>query len=156
MKKNKASIGTAESCTGGKIAHSISSVPGSSDYFKGSVVAYSKEIKKTVLGVKSKTITSNHIVSEEVVIEMARGIKNKLNVDYALATSGIAGPEGGEIDKPIGTVCIALVGPSFNQAKTFYFKGSREEIIQKATGKALMMLKEKLENNQNSILLEKK
>ena len=87
---------------------------------------------------------------------MAKGIKNKLNVDYALATSGIAGPEGGEIDKPIGTVCIALVGPSFNQAKTFYFKGSREEIIQKATGKALMMLKEKLENNQNSILLEKK
>ena len=156
LKKNKASIGTAESCTGGKIAHSISSVPGSSDYFKGSVVAYSKEIKKTVLGVKSKTISSNHIVSEEVVIEMAKGIKNKFNVDYALATSGIAGPEGGEIDKPIGTVCIALVGPSFNQAKTFYFKGSREEIIQKATDKALMMLKEKLENNQKSILLQKK
>lgn len=145
LKINKATIATAESCTGGKIAHRITSVAGSSTYFKGSVVAYSEEVKKAELGVKSKTIADNHIISEEVVVEMAQGVKNKLNVDYALATSGIAGPGGG--DKPIGTVCVALATPHNTIAQTFYFKGSREEVIDKATEKALWILKETLENN---------
>lgn len=147
LKMNKATIGTAESCTGGKIAHRITSVAGSSTYFKGAVVAYSEEVKKTELGVESITISRNHIVSEEVVVEMAQGVRNKLNVDYALATSGIAGPGGAEEDKPVGTVCVALATPHNTISETFYFKGSREEVIDKATEKALWMLKETLENN---------
>ena len=147
LKMNKATIGTAESCTGGKIAHRISSVAGSSNYFKGAVVAYSEEVKMTELGVDLKTIACNHVVSEEVVLEMAQGVRNKLNVDYALATSGIAGPGGADKDKPIGTVCVALATPNNTLAETFYFNGSREEVIDKATEKALWMLKETLENN---------
>ena len=147
LKMNKATMATAESCTGGKIAHRITSVAGSSAFFKGSVVAYSEEIKKTELGVKSTTIALNHIVSKEVVVEMAQGVKNKLNVDYALATSGIAGPGGTKQDKPIGTVCVALATTNNTIAETFYFKGSREEVIDKATETALWMLKETLENN---------
>ena len=146
LKMNKATIGTAESCTGGKIAHRISSVAGSSNYFKGAVVAYSEEVKMTELGVDLKTIACNHVVSEEVVLEMAQGVRNKLNVDYALATSGIAGPGGADKDKPIGTVCVALATPNNTLAETFYFNGSREEVIDKATEKALWMLKETLEN----------
>ena len=147
LKMKKATIGTAESCTGGKIAYRITSVAGSSNYFKGAVVAYSEEVKNTELGVQSATISSNHIVSKEVVVEMAQGVRNKLNVDYALATSGIAGPSGEEEDKPIGTVCVALATPYNTLAETYYFNGSREEVIDKATEKALLMLKETLENN---------
>ena len=147
LKMKKATIGTAESCTGGKIAYRITSVAGSSNYFKGAVVAYSEEVKNTELGVQSATISSNHIVSKEVVVEMAQGVRNKLNVDYALATSGIAGPSGEEEDKPIGTVCVALATPYNTLAETYYFNGSREEVIDKATEKALWMLKETLENN---------
>ena len=147
LKMNKATIATAESCTGGKIAHRITSVAGSSNYFKGAVVAYSEEIKKTELGVESTTIVRNHIVSEDVVVEMAKGVRNKLNVDYGLATSGIAGPGGAEENKPVGTVCVALATPHKTISETFYFKGSRDEVIDKATEKALWMLKETLENN---------
>ncbi len=147
LKMNNSTIATAESCTGGKIAHRITSVAGSSTYFKGAVVAYSEEVKKTELGVDSTTITRNHIVSKEVVVEMAQGVRNKLNVDYALATSGIAGPGGAEEDKPVGTVCVALATPYNTISETFYFKGSRDEVIGKATEKALWMLKQTLENN---------
>ena len=147
LKMKKATIGTAESCTGGKIAYRITSVAGSSNYFKGAVVAYSEEVKNTELGVQSATISSNHIVSKEVVVEMAQGVRNKLNVDYALATSGIAGPSGAEEDIPIGTVCVALATPYNTIAETFYIEGSREKVIDKATEKALLMLKKTLENN---------
>ncbi|MBJ10884.1 MAG: competence/damage-inducible protein A [Flavobacteriales bacterium] len=147
LKINKQTLGTAESCTGGKIAHRITSVPGSSNYFKGAVVAYSEEIKITELGVESTTIARNHIVSKEVVVEMAQGARNKLNVDYALATSGIAGPSGAEEDIPIGTVCVALATPNNTIAETFYIEGSRVKVIDKATEKALLMLKKTLENN---------
>ena len=146
LRVNNVTLATAESCTGGKIAYRITSVEGISANFKGAVVAYSEEIKKTELGVKSTTITDNHIVSKEVVVEMAQGVKKNLKVDYALATSGIAGPGGAEKGRPIGTICVALASNQNTIAETFYFKGSREEIIDKATEKALLMLKETLEN----------
>ena len=146
LRMNNATIATAESCTGGKLAYRITSIAGSSTFFKGAVVAYSEEIKKNQLGVKSTTINDNNLVSKEVVIEMAQGVKNNLDVDYALATSGIAGPSGAEQGRPIGTVCIALATNHNTIAETFYFEGSREEIIDKATEKALLMLKETLEN----------
>ena len=147
LKMNKVTLGTAESCTGGKIASRITSVAGSSNYFKGAIVAYSEEIKITQLGVESTTIACNHIVSKEVVVEMAQGVRDKLNVDYGLATSGIAGPGGAEEDIPVGTVCVALATPYNTLAEIFYLNGSRDEVIDKATEKALLMLKETLENN---------
>ncbi len=101
------SIALAESCSGGYIAHLITSVPGSSGYFKGGMVPYHNEAKEYLLGVKRETLSSKGAVSEETVIEMAKGIKDKFNADYGLSSSGIAGPDGGSSEKPVGTVWIA-------------------------------------------------
>lgn len=101
-------FGTAESCTGGYVAHLITSVPGSSAYFPGTVVTYSYEMKSKLLGVRPETLTQFGAVSEEAVIEMARGALDTLGVDVALAISGIAGPSGGTPDKPVGTVWMAV------------------------------------------------
>ncbi len=107
LKAKSKTMGTAESCTGGYIAHLITSVSGSSAYYKGSVVSYANEIKENILGVKKETLLSVGAVSEETVKEMVKGAISKLNVDFALATSGIMGPDGGTDDKPVGTVWIA-------------------------------------------------
>lgn len=107
LKAKSKTMGTAESCTGGYIAHLITSVSGSSAYYKGSVVSYANEIKENILGVKQETLLSVGAVSEETVKEMVNGAISKLNVDFALATSGIMGPDGGTDDKPVGTVWIA-------------------------------------------------
>lgn len=104
----KATIATAESCTGGYLAHQITKTPGSSNYYKGSIIAYSNEIKVNELGVLKETIDKNGAVSEEVVIEMAEGIRKKYNTTYGLSCSGIAGPDGGTTEKPVGTVWMAL------------------------------------------------
>lgn len=108
LKVKGKTMGTAESCTGGYIAHLITSVPGSSDYYKGSVVAYAYETKETLLNVKHDTLTTFGAVSEETVKEMAAGAIKTLDVDYALAVSGIMGPAGGMEEKPVGTVWIAV------------------------------------------------
>jgi len=107
MAKNK-TIATAESCTGGYIAHLITTVPGSSRYFKGSVVSYANEVKEKVLHVHNNTLTTVGAVSEETVREMVSGALQQLNTDYAVATSGIMGPDGGTAEKPVGTVWIAV------------------------------------------------
>ncbi len=107
LKAKGKTLGTAESCTGGFIAHLITSVSGSSAYYKGSVVSYANEIKENILGVKKETLLSVGAVSEETVKEMVKGAISKLNVDFALATSGIMGPDGGTDEKPVGTVWIA-------------------------------------------------
>lgn len=104
-------LSTAESCTGGYISHLITSVPGSSVYYKGAVIAYSNEIKESLINVRSDTLQNYGAVSEETVKEMAVGIKKKFKTDYAIATSGIAGPGGGTADKPVGTVWIAIASP---------------------------------------------
>lgn len=106
LKKNK-TISTAESCTGGAIASLITSVPGASAYFEGSVVSYSYEVKETLLNVEKETLNTFGAVSEETVAEMLKGLLNKLNTDYGIAVSGIMGPDGGTPDKPVGTVWIA-------------------------------------------------
>jgi nicotinamide-nucleotide amidase len=107
LKGKSKTMGTAESCTGGYIAHLITSVSGSSAYYKGSVISYANEIKENILGVKQETLLSVGAVSEETVKQMVKGAISKLNVDFALATSGIMGPEGGTDEKPVGTVWIA-------------------------------------------------
>jgi nicotinamide-nucleotide amidase len=107
LKEKNKTMGTAESCTGGYIAHLITSVSGSSAYYKGTIVSYANEVKENILEVQKKTLAASGAVSEETVIEMVKGALKKLNVDYALATSGIMGPDGGSEEKPVGAVWIA-------------------------------------------------
>jgi len=108
LKANGKTMGTAESCTGGYIAHLITSIPGSSAYFKGGVVSYANEVKENMLAVSHDTLVSNGAVSQETATEMVKGAIDQLKVDYAVATSGIMGPDGGSEEKPVGTVWIAV------------------------------------------------
>ena len=102
------SLATAESCTGGYLAHLITSIAGSSRYFKGSIIAYANEIKESTLGVNPATLEKHGAVSEETIIEMAKGVQAQMGVDIGIATSGIAGPDGGTEDKPVGTIWVAI------------------------------------------------
>lgn len=133
-------ISTAESCTGGYIAHLITSVAGSSAYFKGSVVSYADEVKIKVLGVNPADIEARGVVSETVVIQMAEGVRKLLGTDYAVSTSGIAGPDGGTPEKPVGTVWIGVATPDKTFARKFVFSFTRERNIAKAAAKALELV----------------
>jgi len=135
--EKEASISSAESCTGGNIARLITSIPGSSAYFKGSVIAYSNEIKERILNVNADDILKYGAVSEQVVEQMASGVKKLLNTDYAIATSGIAGPDGGTEEKPVGTVWIAVAGPNGVYSKKFVFSHDRDINIRRSTSMAL-------------------
>jgi nicotinamide-nucleotide amidase len=137
----KATLSTAESCTGGLIAHKITSIPGSSQYFKGSVVAYANEIKEDILKVNAKDLEKHGAVSEEVVLQMAANVRNLYKTDYALAVSGIAGPDGGTEEKPVGTVWIAMATPRKVVAKKFLFGSERSRNIDWAYQTALNMLR---------------
>ena len=108
LNKKGLSLGTAESCTGGYLAHLITSIAGSSNYYKGSIIAYANEIKESALGVNPSTLENHGAVSEETIIEMAKGVQAQLGTDIGIATSGIAGPDGGTEDKPVGTIWIAI------------------------------------------------
>ena len=108
LKSKKLSLSTAESCTGGGVAAAITSVAGSSEYFMGGIVAYSNDVKVSLLHVSSETLEKYGAVSRETVMEMAAGAMNTLKTDCAIATSGIAGPRGGSLEKPVGTIWIAV------------------------------------------------
>lgn len=138
--KRNLSVCTAESCTGGNIAHTITEIPGASASFNGGVVSYSNDVKERLLGVKNETLVAYGAVSEPVVVEMAEGVRLATNSDLAVATSGIAGPGGGSEQKPVGTVCIAVSGPQGTVARTFRFPGSRDRVIDRATRRAIIML----------------
>ena len=133
-------LATAESCTGGNIAHEITRVAGSSVYFKGSVVAYSNEVKIRVLNVSSEALSGFGAVSRETVLQMVSGVQRLLSSDCAIATSGIAGPGGGSVEKPVGTVWIAVRYGERSEAECFCFEGDREQVIARATQSALLML----------------
>ena len=133
-------LATAESCTGGNIAHEITRVAGSAVYFKGSVVAYSNEVKTRVLNVSSETLSGFGAVSRETVLQMVSGVQRLLSSDCAIATSGIAGPGGGSVEKPVGTVWIAVRYGERSEAECFCFEGDREQVIARATQSALLML----------------
>jgi len=137
-------LSTAESCTGGNIAQLITSIAGSSDYFKGSVVAYSNEIKEQFLGVPHQLIVENGAVSEQTVIAMAEGIREHFATSYSIAVSGIAGPGGGTNEKPVGTTWIAIATPTETIARKFMFGDHRGRNIRKASMAALNMLRGKL------------
>ena len=133
-------LATAESCTGGNIAHEITRIVGSSVYFKGSVVAYSNEVKARVLNVSSETLSGFGAVSRETVLQMVSGVQRLLSSDCAIATSGIAGPGGGSVEKPVGTVWIAVRYGERSEVECFCFEGDREQVIARATQSALLML----------------
>ena len=139
--KKGSTLSMAESCTGGMIAHLITSIPGSSRYFTGSVVAYSNKIKEEILGVNKKTLESYGAVSEQVVREMAAGAMKHFGTDYSVATSGIAGPNGGTTEKPVGLVWIAVASRDRIVAEKFNFGNQRDTNIQKASLTALNMLR---------------
>ena len=133
-------VATAESCTGGNIAHQITSIAGSSSAFMGSVVAYSNDVKHRVLGVKSETLEVHGAVSIPTVEEMAQGACQVIDTDCSIVTSGIAGPSGGTPDKPVGTVCIAVKSPRGIVSATHHFPGNRSRVIDRATTTAIITL----------------
>jgi nicotinamide-nucleotide amidase len=147
--KRNCRLATAESCTGGYIAHLITSVPGSSRYFQGSVVSYSNEVKRDILNVREDNLRRRGAVSEEVVSDMALNVMGLLDVDYAVATSGIAGPDGGTEEKPVGTVWIAVATPVRLVTQKFQFgkRMGRQQIIERAARAALNMLRIEIEKD---------
>jgi len=149
LKQENKTMATAESCTGGYIAHLITSVPGSSAYFKGSVISYANEVKEKLLGVSSSTLKTAGAVSEETVIQMAKGALEQLNADYAIATSGIMGPDGGTAEKPVGTVWVAAGNKEKIMTKQFHFRFNRERNIEMTAQNALNFLR-KFILNQNT------
>lgn len=140
MTREKLTLATAESCTGGNIAHILTAVAGSSQYFKGGVVAYSNEVKCNLLNVSQATLAAHGAVSEPVVREMVEGVAKAVNSDCAVATSGIAGPGGAVDGKPVGSVCIAVKTSKGVISVTRHFPGSRDRVIDRATTEALIML----------------
>lgn len=144
LKLHGYTLATAESCTGGYISHLITSIPGSSVYFKGSVVAYSNEVKENLLGVSPKTIEKYGAVSEETVFEMAAGIIRHLKVNCAISISGIAGPDGGTPEKPVGTIWICVLTPKGAETRKFTFGEHRGRNIRRAALAALDMLRKQL------------
>lgn len=140
LRKQNLTLATAESCTGGYIAHLITSIAGSSDYFKGSVVSYANDIKVKVLEVSPELLQKHGAVSEEVVIEMAEGAKKLLNADCILAVSGIAGPDGGSTEKPVGTIWVCLITPRETKTRKFLFGDQRDRNIRRTALAALAML----------------
>ncbi len=137
--KNK-TLAVAESCTGGYLSHLITSISGSSAYFKGGIIAYDNAIKISHLNVSEETLKKFGAVSIECAKEMAACVLKKFDVDYALSTTGIAGPTGETPGKPLGTVCIAIATKEKIIAERFQFKGSRKEVIEQSANKALEML----------------
>lgn len=145
LKKKKLWVATAESCTSGLVAHTLTNVAGSSEYFKGGIVAYSNEIKMKVLGVKKETLDKFGAVSHQTAREMALGVKNLMEVDVAISTTGIAGPGGGTAEKPVGLVYIGLATPEKVETRKFIFEGNRLENKENFCKAGLNMLLEYLE-----------
>jgi PncC family amidohydrolase len=141
MWQESATLSTAESCTAGNVAAAITSVPGSSKFYKGGVVGYSNDVKINLLGVKAETLEAHGAVSEETIREMIAGVMKALDTDYAVATSGIAGPGGGTPEKPVGTIWVAA--GKGDQIVTRKLEGDegREINVARATYAALQLLR---------------
>jgi PncC family amidohydrolase len=145
LNKHKLTIAVAESATGGLLSHLITNVPGSSDYFKGAIVAYANEVKIKVLGVAPGIIERHSAISPQTAEGMAAGVRKLMGADIALATTGVAGPTGAMLRKPVGIVYIALASERGTGSRKFIFQGGREENKWAFSQAALGMLKEELE-----------
>ena len=144
LKAKGQTIATAESCTGGKLASLLNKHAGSSAFYWGSVISYDNSVKEHLLGVPAELINTHGVVSEEVVRVMAESVRKQLNTDYSIATSGIAGPSGGTVNKPVGTVWIAWATPHGTTAECFHLGKLREQITDRACVKALVEMIQKL------------
>jgi nicotinamide-nucleotide amidase len=144
LKKNKSTLATAESCTGGELGELITTVAGSSEYYLGGVVSYANQVKITQLGVNPDTIEKHGAVSEQCALEMAVGCKTALNSNYALSITGIAGPDGGTKEKPVGTTFIGLSSEKSTFAKHFNFGIDRETVRGRACYAALELLRREI------------
>ena len=140
LTENKLTISTAESCTGGKIASTLSAIPGASNYFKGSVVSYATEAKINVLGIDNEVVAKHGVVSAEVATEMVKSVQQILNSDYAIATTGNAGPAKGDAKADLGTVFIAIATPNAVFVEEFNFGQPREKVVDRAVSKALELI----------------
>lgn len=138
-------LAVAESCTGGLISHRLTNVPGSSTYYVGGLVTYAYEAKVRMLGVRWETLEAHGAVSEEVVLEMARGAKKAMGADVGLAVSGIAGPGGGTPEKPVGTTWIGLSLPDEDLARRYQWEGDRLQVKEQSAQEALRLLSSQLE-----------
>lgn len=144
LKERGETLSLAESCTGGYVSHLITGVPGSSAYFIGGVVSYANAVKMEELGIPSDMLELNGAVSQPVVERMASGVRQALKTDWSIALSGVAGPDGGTEEKPVGTVWMAVAGPEGVQAAKVYFPGSRDLVIKRSALAALNMLRKSL------------
>ena len=140
LRERNLTVSTAESCTGGNIAHEITEIAGSSDYYVGSVVSYSNEVKQSVLGVSPSVLAAEGAVSKPVVEQMCRGVGALLHTQCSIATSGIAGPGGGSLEKPVGTVWICVQCGEKQVAERCHFPGTRDRVIDRATMTGMLML----------------
>ena len=147
LTERELTVSCAESCTGGNIAHKITQNSGSSGYFLGSVVSYSNDVKAKVLNVSRSDLGRFGAVSKQVAEEMVRGVADLMQTDCAMATTGIAGPDGGTKFKPVGTVWIAVKYGDKVASEMIQFKGNRNSVIESATNHAMVMLIKMLRNN---------
>jgi nicotinamide-nucleotide amidase len=144
LRKNRLKIGVAESATGGLISHRITNVPGSSEYFEGAIISYSNRVKIGFLGVRQATLKKYGAVSLDVCKEMAQGIRKKMGVDIGLASTGIAGPDGGTSEKPVGLVYVGLAIKDVLTSSKHVFYGDRDENKKSFSDATLSMLKKYL------------
>jgi len=144
LKAKGQTLSLAESCTGGYVSHLITSVPGSSAYYIGGVVSYANAVKMEELGIPSDMLELNGAVSQPVVERMAAGVRQALRTDWSVAISGVAGPDGGTAEKPVGTVWIAVAGPDGVRSALGFYPGSRDLVIQRSTIAALDQLRKRL------------
>jgi PncC family amidohydrolase len=156
LRKRALKLALAESCTGGLIGDRITNVPGSSEYFLGSVVAYAYEAKAALLGVSWDTLNTKGAVSQETVLEMARGARRVLNTDVAVSVTGIAGPGGGTPEKQVGTTWIGLVTKDGEWTRLFQFPGDREQNKNSSANAALQMLLDYLQDKLAGSALDQK
>lgn len=146
---NRLTVGTAESCTGGRIAEAIIAVPGASEYFKGGIVSYTNEVKENLLHVRHQTLEEQTAVSEEVVKQMVKGACEALNVDYAIAATGVAGPTGGTPDIPVGTIWLACGSKDDVRTMKLEEDFGRDINLAIATNQALRMFLDYLKEKQH-------
>jgi nicotinamide-nucleotide amidase len=140
LRKKRLTLSAAESCTGGQIAAQLTALAGASEYFKGGIVSYCNEVKADIVGVEQATLDSHTAVSEATVREMAEGARRRLNTDYAVATTGVAGPTGGSDLNPVGTVWMAVATPEKTVTKKMRYNGRRQQVIDRTVNEVFAML----------------
>jgi len=148
LRQHGLTLAVAESCTGGLVSHRITDVPGSSAYYLGSVTAYANAIKERVLHVRRRTLRRHGAVSEQTALEMAQGVRRLLRADVGLAVTGIAGPDGGTPEKPVGLVYVALAAPEGEWVERYVWNGDRWENKMRSAEAALDLLRRYLEGQR--------